>query len=101
VPGDVECKVRLAQDGPSALAESSRPFRTWWLLDVQMPGMDGYAVCKRIKANPALRLLPVVMITALDRAEDRILALDAGADDFMSKPVERLNWSRACDPPSG
>jgi putative two-component system response regulator len=87
---DVACKVRLAQDGPSALAaiESAAPDLV--LLDVQMPGMDGYAVCKRIKANPALRLVPVVMITALDRAEDRILALEAGADDFMSKPVERL-----------
>jgi putative two-component system response regulator len=60
------------------------------LLDVQMPGMDGYTVCRRIKANPALRLVPVVMITALDRADDRIQALEAGADDFMSKPVERL-----------
>src|SRR3989441_1616585 len=87
---DVACKVRLAQDGPSALAaiESAAPDLV--LLDVQMPGMDGYAVCKRIKANPALRLVPVVMITALDRSEDRILALEAGADDFMSKPVERL-----------
>ena len=87
---DVACEVRLAQDGPSALAaiESAAPDLV--LLDVQMPGMDGYAVCKRIKANPALRLVPVVMITALDRSEDRILALEAGADDFMSKPVERL-----------
>ncbi len=87
---DVECRVRLAPDGPSALAaiESAAPDLV--LLDVQMPGMDGYAVCKRIKANPGLRLVPVVMITALDRSEDRILALDAGADDFMSKPVERL-----------
>src|SRR5216684_2958318 len=87
---DVECRVRLAGDGPSALAaiESSAPDLV--LLDVQMPGMDGYTVCKRIKANPALRLVPVVMITALDRSEDRVMALESGADDFMSKPVERL-----------
>ncbi|HEX9475931.1 MAG TPA: HD domain-containing phosphohydrolase [Candidatus Dormibacteraeota bacterium] len=87
---DVECRVRLAGDGPSALAaiESAAPDLV--LLDVQMPGMDGYAVCKRIKANPRLRLVPVVMITALDRSEDRVQALEAGADDFMSKPVERL-----------
>jgi putative two-component system response regulator len=59
------------------------------LLDVQMPGMDGYEVCRRIKANSAHRLIPVVMITALDRTDDRVKALDSGADDFMSKPVER------------
>src|SRR6266851_1393188 len=59
---DVECRVRLAGDGPSALAaiESSAPDLV--LLDVQMPGMDGYTVCRRIKANPGLRLVPVVMI---------------------------------------
>jgi putative two-component system response regulator len=55
-----------------------------------MPGMDGYTVCRRIKSNPAMSLVPVVMITALDRSEDRVMALEAGADDFMSKPVERL-----------
>jgi putative two-component system response regulator len=87
---DVACKVRLAQDGPSALAaiESAAPDLV--LLDVQMPGMDGYTVCRRIKSNPAMSLVPVVMITALDRSEDRVMALEAGADDFMSKPVERL-----------
>ena len=87
---DVECRVRLAPDGASALAAIEAAAPDLVLLDVQMPGMDGYTVCKRIKANPGLRLVPVVMITALDRSEDRILALDAGADDFMSKPVERL-----------
>ncbi|HEV2140967.1 MAG TPA: HD domain-containing phosphohydrolase [Candidatus Dormibacteraeota bacterium] len=87
---DVQCQVRLASDGVSALAsiESSPPDLV--LLDVQMPGMDGFTVCRRIKADPALRLVPVVMITALSRAEDRIQALEAGADDFMSKPMERL-----------
>lgn len=87
---DVDCRVRLAQDGPNALAAIESTAPDLILLDVQMPGMDGYTVCKRIKANPALRLVPVVMITALDRSEDRVMALEAGADDFMSKPVERL-----------
>ena len=87
---DVECRVRLANDGPSALAAIEAAAPDLVLLDVQMPGMDGYTVCKRLKANPALRLVPVVMITALDRSEDRVMALEAGADDFMSKPVERL-----------
>ena len=87
---DVDCRVRLAQDGPSALGAIEAGAPDLVLLDVQMPGMDGYSVCRRIKANPALRLVPVVMITALDRSEDRVQALEAGADDFMSKPVERL-----------
>ncbi len=87
---DVECRVRLAADGPSALAAIDSAAPDLVLLDVQMPGMDGYTVCRRIKTNPALRLVPVVMITALDRSEDRVQALEAGADDFMSKPVERL-----------
>jgi putative two-component system response regulator len=51
--------------------------------------MDGYEVCRRIKAMPRGRLLPVVMITALNHSSDRVAALEAGADDFMSKPVER------------
>ena len=87
---DVECRVRLAADGPSALAAIEAAAPDLVLLDVQMPAMDGYTVCRRIKTNPALRLVPVVMITALDRSEDRVQALEAGADDFMSKPVERL-----------
>jgi putative two-component system response regulator len=86
----VDCEVRAAADGPGALRmiESRTPDLV--LLDVQMPGMDGYEVCRLIKANPSCRLLPVVMITSLDRTEDRVRALESGADDYMSKPVERV-----------
>jgi putative two-component system response regulator len=86
----VDCEVRTAADGQTALMmiESRAPDLV--LLDVQMPGMDGYEVCRRIKANPNRRLLPVVMITSLDRSEDRVRALESGADDYMSKPVERV-----------
>jgi putative two-component system response regulator len=87
---DVECEVQLAEDGPSALSKIEAEPPDLVLLDVQMPGMDGYQVCQRIKANPALRLMPVVMITALNQTDDRVRALESGADDFMTKPVERV-----------
>ena len=87
---DLDCRLRSAEDGPSALAAIDRETPDLVLLDVQMPGMDGYEVCRRIKAGPRGRLLPVVMLTALDNSTDRVLALEAGADDFMSKPVDRV-----------
>jgi putative two-component system response regulator len=87
---DLDCRLRLVADGASALAAIDEETPDLVLLDVQMPGMDGYEVCRRIKARPRGRLLPVVMITALDRANDRVRALEAGADDFMSKPVDRV-----------
>jgi putative two-component system response regulator len=86
---EVDCTIRMAEDGPAALRMIASASPDLILLDVQMPGMDGYEVCRRVKANSANRLIPVVMITALDRTDDRVKALDAGADDFMSKPVER------------
>ena len=86
----VECEVRTAEDGFSALnsVQSARPDLV--LLDVQMPGMDGYEVCERIRALDKGSLLPVVMITSLDRTTDRVRALASGADDYMSKPVDRV-----------
>jgi putative two-component system response regulator len=86
----VECEVRLAEDGPQALKSIATAPPDLVLLDVQMPGMDGYQVCERIKSDPKLRLVPVVMITALNDTADRVQALESGADDFMSKPVERM-----------
>jgi putative two-component system response regulator len=85
----IECEVRLAANGKAALELIETEPPDLVLLDVQMPGMDGYEVCRRIKAMPRGRLIPVVMITALNQIDDRITALEAGADDFMSKPVER------------
>ncbi len=87
---DLDCRLRTAADGETALAAIEEEAPDLVLLDVQMPGLDGYEVCRRIKARPRGRLLPVVMLTALDHANDRVLALEAGADDFMTKPVDRI-----------
>lgn len=86
----VDCDVIEAADGQQALAlyEDRRPDLV--LLDVRLPGIDGHEICRRMKELPGGSLVPIVMVTTLDRTEDRVLALDAGADDFMSKPVERI-----------
>ena len=69
------------------MLEAERPDLV--LLDVMMPGMSGYEVCRAIRADPAHAMLPVVLVTALDPAQERAKGLDAGADDFLSKPVSQ------------
>ena len=102
VVDDLPMNVRLLQDvltvknydvvtassGSEALEriKSERPDLV--LLDVMMPGMTGYEVCQVIRADPAIRMLPVVLITALDPSE-RVKGLDAGADDFLTKPINQ------------
>lgn len=80
-------EVVTAQDGPSALDLCARSQCDLVLLDVMMPGMDGFEVCRRLKADPKTHHIPVVIITALDHPSDRIRGLEAGADDFLTKPV--------------
>ncbi len=79
--------VVTAASGPEALdkVEAERPDIV--LLDVMMPQMSGYEVCKRIRDNPGIGILPVVMVTALDPGQERVKGLEAGADDFLTKPV--------------
>ena len=82
-------RILTAASGPEALAKIEQAAPDLVLLDVLMPGMDGHEVCRRIRANPATAVLPVVMVTALDPAEERVKGLEAGADDFLSKPINR------------
>ncbi len=100
VVDDVEGNVRLAEsvleqdgyivssasDGQSALAEIERSHPDLILLDVMMPGLDGFETCRQLKKDPDTRLIPVVLVTALRDPRDRIRGIEAGADDFLSKP---------------
>ncbi len=82
-------EVLRANSGEEALAsiEANKPDLV--LLDVVMPGLNGYEVCERIRADSGIGVLPVIMVTALDPTEERIKGLEAGADDFLTKPINR------------
>lgn len=82
--------VLTASDGPSALAICDNTPVDLVLLDIMMPGMDGFEVCERLKASGRTAHIPVVMVTALDQPSDRVRGLKAGADDFLTKPVNDL-----------
>jgi len=102
VVDDIEANVRLleaklsaeyyevltAPDGPTALAVAAADRPDIILLDVMMPGMDGFTVCRRLKEDPETRHIPVVLLTALDGRADRVAGLEAGADDFLTKPID-------------
>ncbi|HZE81182.1 MAG TPA: HD domain-containing phosphohydrolase [Candidatus Polarisedimenticolia bacterium] len=81
--------VTSAGDGRQALMEFERISPDLVLLDVQMPILDGFEVCRKLKSNSGTRLTPVVLVTALSATEDRVRGLEAGADDFLIKPVDR------------
>jgi two-component system, cell cycle response regulator len=82
--------VITAMNGPEAIAICERGECDMVLLDVMMPGMDGFEVCRRLKSIAETAHLPVVMVTALDQPTDRLKGLDAGADDFLTKPVNEV-----------
>src|SRR3954471_17505397 len=75
----LECLAKVAESAPDIV-----------LLDVMMPGMDGFEVCQRLKSDLATAHIPVVMVTALDQPSDRVRGLEAGADDFLTKPVDEV-----------
>ena len=81
--------VVLARDGREAVDLYPKHDPAIIVLDVMMPNMDGYEACRLIKSSPAGRTIPILMLTALTGAEDKIRALEAGADDFLNKPINR------------
>ena len=83
--------VRTAADGPAALRLCSQTDFDVVLLDVMMPGVDGFEVCRRLKSDEATAHVPVILVTALDQPADRVRGLEAGADDFLTKPVDEVS----------
>jgi class 3 adenylate cyclase len=81
--------VATAASGEEALAKVAADLPDIVLLDVMMPGLSGYDVCRRLRAEPATELLPVVMVTSLDPQQERVKGIEAGADDFLSKPINQ------------
>jgi len=82
-------EVETASDGTSAIAQVNAAPPDLILLDVMMPGMSGFEVCRQIKGADATALIPVVLVTSLEDSENRVRGIEAGADDFLSKPVKR------------
>jgi PAS domain S-box-containing protein len=83
-------QLAFASDGPSALAQAAALNPDVILLDVMMPGMDGFEVCQRLRATPGSAEVPIIIITALDDRASRLQGIEAGADDFISKPFDRI-----------
>ena len=87
---DVDCQSIPACDGPEALDIIAKNPPDLILLDVMMPKMSGFEVCRRIKNDPKTSDIPVIMVTALNEFGDIERAIDSGTDDFLSKPVNKL-----------
>src|SRR5512133_311343 len=86
---DAGYRVLEAYSGPEALETMRRERPDAMLLDVRMPGMTGYEVCKRVREDPEFAALPVIMVTALSMSEERIMGIESGATDFISKPFNK------------
>src|SRR5712691_821434 len=81
--------VVTAANGAEALTKVDKEQPGLVLLDVMMPGMSGYDACRKIRENPATAMLPIIMVTALDPAQERVKGIEAGADDFLAKPINQ------------
>ncbi len=87
---DVDCKTVSATQGAEAVDKAKQILPDLILLDVMMPKMSGFEVCKRLKNDPRTTDIPIIMVTALSELGDIERAIDSGTDDFLSKPVNRL-----------
>ena len=81
--------LQVAKDGVQALQMLEEIQPDLILLDVMMPGMDGYEVCRRIRSTPELAEVPIILLTALDDRASLLRGIESGADDFLSKPADR------------
>lgn len=85
---DLGYETRAAYDGSQALVLVAEEEPDLILLDIMMPVMDGFAVCRQLKENEDTRLIPIIIMTALNDVDDRVKGIEAGADDFLTKPVD-------------
>ena len=92
--GDTEYELRIATDGEQTLQQINSWRPDLVLLDIMMPRISGFEVCKRLRASPATHDIAVLMITALDQHSDIERAVEAGTDDFLSKPIARAELLR-------
>jgi two-component system alkaline phosphatase synthesis response regulator PhoP len=87
---DIDCRAIPASDGPEALEIVKNDKPDLILLDIMMPKMSGFEVCRRVKNDPATSHIPIIMVTALNEFGDMQRAVDCGTDDFVSKPVNKI-----------
>jgi two-component system alkaline phosphatase synthesis response regulator PhoP len=87
---DVDCRTAAARDGIEALDVVAKRKPDLILLDVMMPKMSGFEVCRRLKSNPKTSDIPIIMVTALNEFGDIERGIDCGTDDFVSKPINKL-----------
>jgi CheY-like chemotaxis protein len=86
----LNCTVHIAVDGVDALEKVPKVNPDLILLDIMMPRMSGFEVCRRLKADPATRDIPILMVTALNELGDIERGVECGTDDFLTKPINKL-----------